>query len=226
MKKTLAGLVAISITVSGLLPAVAAAQTLHPAVTRGLVAYDTGDHAKTRASFVEACESGDVDGCNRAGFALIEGLGGLIDEAGARAAFLKACNPDLHIAYACQIAANMQQAGKGGPVDLVAARAAYAKACIGQIADGCYNYALMMQGGQGGAADMREALVAYSHACDYADAESCIIAGDIFGQSTIVTADYPLAGQFYNAACELDNANGCIRLNALLESGLLSPAAE
>jgi len=98
---------------------------------QGKSAYDHKQYADARTFFAQACNTGDLRGCNYLGYLYAEGLGGPNEIKKARAVYQNACERG-NLSSCASLGTLYQEAGNATEV-----RKYFKKACDGGLKDGC-----------------------------------------------------------------------------------------
>lgn len=94
-------------------------------------AYDAKQYSQARALFGQACDAGDLSGCNYLGYLYAQGMGGAPDAGKATGVYLKACTAG-NLSSCASLGSLYQDAGNSSE-----ARQYFQKACDGGLQDGC-----------------------------------------------------------------------------------------
>lgn len=98
---------------------------------QGKSAYDHKEFVQARSFFSQACDKGNLDGCNYLGYLLSQGLGGAPDVTSARGIFTKACDGG-NVSSCVSLGSLFQNAG-----DATNARKYFQMACSRGSAQAC-----------------------------------------------------------------------------------------
>jgi hypothetical protein len=101
------------------------------AYDQGKSAYDRKDYASARKLFAQACDGGELRGCNYLGFIYAKGLGVQSDEVAAGKIYQKACDQGS-LTSCAGLGSTYQDLGNGEE-----ARKYFKKACDGGLIEAC-----------------------------------------------------------------------------------------
>ncbi|MDX9720103.1 MAG: AgmX/PglI C-terminal domain-containing protein [Myxococcota bacterium] len=172
------------------------------------------DPAQQRNDLRKACEAELPMGCLHFGEALRQGLGGPVDEEGARSVLQKAC--DARLGQGCVALGLMTESGEDG--DIIKAMILFEKACEYEAAL-CLNAVTRCLDGSKGYVDAATAARLCLSACERGVGGACYDLAELYRDGNGVEASVERAYTFYSKACELDYPAGCSLTGACLLYG-------
>jgi TPR repeat protein len=165
----------------------------------------------------QACDGGDVKGCDALGKAYELGRGVAEDRDQAMALYHRAC--DGGSAKGCDHLGRMYHLGIGVVVNNARALALFEKACDGGEAAACRSLGEMYWRGTGVAKDEARAVTLFKRACDGADADGCGRLGLMYDVGIGVAKDELRALALYEQACDGGHTSDCTKVGEAYERG-------
>ena len=175
--------------------------------------------ADSAAVFQQACDKGNMAGCNHLGVAYSKGTGGVaLDDQAASKLFRRSCEGGY-----MEGCANLgSQYERGIPIlDRTQAVSFYRRACEGGYANGCFSLGLAQSEGIGGLTKSEpDAVLLYRKACDMGSALGCnnLAVAYLNGRGGLAKNEAK-AVELYRRACDSDNMVACDNLGAAYYQG-------
>jgi uncharacterized protein len=174
-------------------------------------------YAEARTLYQQACDGGNMDGCDNLGVLYANGQGGLKDYAQASALYRKAC--DGGNMHGCANLGSVYESGQGVSQSYIQAFSLHKKACDGGDALGCNGLGWAYQKGLGVPADMEQAVMYYRKSCDGGVAQGCDNLAIMQANGLGMAKDDTQAVALFRKACDGGAANGCSNLGVDLGFG-------
>ncbi len=205
----------ILLIVTGLASAIADEASCTNCFQQGLDARQRGEQERALSFFERACEQGDGEACNAAGYMLSHGEGAPRDISRAISLGTRSC--DLGFWEGCRnLGASLVESDD--PEDATQGRALLARACEGGSPSGCHAMGRSLLYGQGGAVDRPAAIRAFGRSCQLGFAPGCTrYASSLFPGDE---DDKAQARNLVEWACDQGDAEGCGYLGLALRDGL------
>lgn len=173
-------------------------------VDRGKAVVDAGE---ATASFKQACDAGEAQGCANLGVSYLEGFGIQKDPERGAQLLQSACTQG--IVRACVNLGRAYVYGTGVTRDPEKAFALFRGACEDGDTGGCFNLGVAYQQGEGVEQDLAKAAALFQRVCDTGDGPACYNLGFAYRNGAGVEQDLSTAATFFEKACEAGADRGC-----------------
>lgn len=186
-------------------------------VTAGdALAATPGCRAEAVQRYGVACERGELRGCSKQGFRLIENSRDPAAVKRALGLFTRAC--DGGDALGCSNLASFAWDGEGMPRDVKKAAALAEKACTGGDAFACGTLGSLWAQGELGKKDDAKAAGLFEKACKGGSPSGCNHLGIAQFEGRGVKKDVEQAMETWNGACREKNGAACANMGRVLRS--------
>lgn len=169
-------------------------------------------------SFDKACELGNNEGCQEAGFRYEEGVGVAADPVAGLARFDKACKAGLQ--RACGALGYYVLTGKGAPADVPRGAQLLGDACDKGSGEACKNLGLLLRDGTILPRDPKRAVSLFDKGCYLKDSAACNELALAYERGQGTAKDPQRADAHYQKGCDLGEVVACTNLAINLRDGL------